>query len=368
MIIKCCMSCGGKPYTEDLDMCICPNCGDTLVVETIADKNVLRDRKKIEYTPVIQYKEEKTDDGDYKASVSSEVDFVFPGFEDYDAPINERDKFCFENTIISNDISQKSADIINSEMNNYPQRISTQGTLGVGNYGLYNNFSSYIDEEGYITGRVSRYSSTLGGEGNNRNNRNIFEKIIDALVYKQKFDDELHRFYLYIENNETNGYSDSVEIPVNIYGTIDRGMNINDNEMVSVSGKFNRNNIFMANEVRAVGMGHDSRIQFRPSIAGILYAILFIVGLILFLYSAFTCAGSFVDNMKSFMITWGIVCLVTFVLLFGLFGLFLRNFWLLFAIFFRGSSASGRLGGSLATIYVVITFLLTFMIQINFCR
>ena len=163
-----------------------------------------------------------------------------------------------------------------------------------------------------FTGKVSQYSCTGKEDGNYR--RLLITKIIDAVVYHQRFEDVLHRFNVRVENGkDAMGYSQYSDIPVNVHGTIASGMQITDNAEVEVEGKY-RNGVLMASKVSVVNNGFNSQIKFQRSVSAIIYGVLAVVAAIALIVFVANTDGNFFANLKSFLLTWLVMSVVTAVL------------------------------------------------------
>ena len=270
MVVKYCKNCVGKPYTSDLQLEKCPRCGRTLCIESIDDID-LEDRQQI----VIPNR-------------STDLDEI-------------------KDTSSANEIFDDSD--LDSASPKIP--IKKQRIPQVSVYQPYAEKHEYLPEE-VIHGRVAQYSSTGKEDGNYR--RLLITKIIDAVAYHQRIEDVLHRFNVRVENGkDAMGYSQYADIPVNVHGTIASGSQISDNAEVEVEGKY-RNGVLMASKVSVVNNGYHSQIKFQRSISAIVYGVLVAVAAIALVVFVANTDGSFFDNLKSFLLTWLVVSIVTAVL------------------------------------------------------
>ena len=252
MVVKYCENCGGKPYTLDLAMSVCPVCNSDLETE-IVDDSELTSR------PVINGSTNQVTDGYDYTDAQNGLDINRNGGQ---PAVQDNDS-----TVV---ISQPSTPVP-----------SVPGNL--------------------ISGRVSKYSSTGGEDGNYR--RLLPVKLFQAIVYKQRFEDVLHRFTVRVENHDAMGYVQYTDIPVNVHGTIAGGMQIMDDEEVEVHGKY-CNGILMADSVCVINNGYRSQVSFQRSIGGIALAITLAVLLIGACYVAATVGEDFLTNIATFFIGW----------------------------------------------------------------
>lgn len=211
MIIKYCPKCSMKPYTTDMSVTNCPFCNSNLMLEAVNSESDLIGRSQIN--------------------------------------INQN----------SNQESDSS-----SNDDNYGEVNSVSHNLTPSNHALTNVCEKSINE---IIGRVYGYSNTAEEAGKYK--RIFITKIIDALVYGQRTEDVLHRFYLRPEGNT----SSQNDVPVVIHGTISAGSGIMDNSLVRVRGKFH-NGAFYARKITVMNNGRESSVRPQVSLSKLFITIL----------------------------------------------------------------------------------------------
>lgn len=265
MVIKYCPFCVGKPYTDDLSRGICPNCGTELLTEMVSGSNGPEGRYRLSFS-------DNASAGNSNSTVSSLTD----------------------NSSVSSSVSGN-----------------------VSAFGGDGGFNVTPSGANSFTGKVVNYTCAQG-EKDRAIRRPFLKKLYQFIVYGQKSDDVLHRFFLYTGQSNNIGYSDSSNIPVNVYGSISDGMIIDNNEMLEIRGKFRRDKIFMAREAYIVNNGNPVKIRFRHSpkfIADLIWASIIII---LSIFTAITYDGTFVEGISSLAITWILMTLIFLILYFAL--------------------------------------------------
>ena len=165
-----------------------------------------------------------------------------------------------------------------------------------------------------IRGRISQYSSTGSEDGNYR--RLLVQRIYDAIVYKQRFENLLHRFTVRVEGGtDAFGNQEYFDVPVNVHGTIAGGMQLADNNEVEVTGTY-RGGTLMAREVTIIANGYRTPVQFQRAVGLIALSIAALVALIFGIYVAVDSSngGSIWPTIVDFLKTWGVVSLILLVL------------------------------------------------------
>lgn len=267
MLVKYCAKCDGSPYTEDLSVRVCPLCGNSLSVESADDRSLSLRAHLPESEPTDEL---DTWRDDLPRTVSEEPTSVVLVPED-----------------------EPAIDTSGGDSDYTP--IETRGTVA-------------------ISGKVSQYSSTGSEDGTYR--RLLPVKIFQAIVYKQRMEDVLHRFTVRVEQGvDALGYQKYTDIPVNVHGTIAGGLQIFDNTEVEVHGRF-YNNILMAERINIINNGYRSRVGFQRSVRAIAYGILAAVMAAFVLFVAISSNGSFVANLKEFCTIWLAMAAVLSVLYF----------------------------------------------------
>lgn len=272
MVIKYCPNCNGRPYTTNLQATSCPKCGSLLGIES-ADEIELGER--------IQF---------------------FVSEED----VNNEDAFS-NKPYYKNDDDD---DDLDSELSKrLPTKKSANQKPNIPINGIQKN--NFVPSN-CVRGKVAQYSSSGKEDGEYR--RLLPVKIYQAIVYRQRLEDVLHRFTVRVERNEdVLGYQDYTDIPVNVHGTIAGGLQIVDNNEVEVHGKF-RNGVLMADSIHVINNGHRSKVGFQRSVSAIICGILSAIMLAFVCFVAATSNGSFLSNIKEFCTVWLVFAVILTVL------------------------------------------------------
>lgn len=275
MVVKYCEHCQGRPYTTYLQVNTCPKCGKMLGIES-ADETELEGRREIFIPEKSSFRKDKYDEDttpnklkwrNEEESLDEEPSRTLPAEKK-------------ENTKVSV-ISEKSIS------------------------------NSFIPAE-CIRGRVAQYSSTGKEDGEYR--RLLPVKIYQAIVYRQRLEDVLHRFTVRVEQGEDAlGYQNYTDIPVNVHGTISGGLQIVDNAEVEVCGKY-KNGVLMADSIYVINNGYRSKVSFQHDAKTIMYGILSAIMFLFVSYIAASSDGSFFENMKEFCVIWIIFAAIITVL------------------------------------------------------
>lgn len=252
MIIKYCPKCTMRPYTTDMSVTNCPSCNSNLMIEAVNSENDLIGRPQLNISP--NFNQESDAGSNYDSY--GEVDSVTPVYP----PINS----------ISTDAGKKNE----------------------------------------IIGRVYGYSNSAEEAGKYK--RIFITKIIDALIYGQRTEDVLHRFYLRPEGDT----SIQNDVPVVIHGTLSAGSGITDNSLVKVRGKYH-NGAFYARKITVMNNGRESSVRPQVSLSKLFITILSLLFL-------FTGIGLFIFDRngvntgllyaKNFFIIFAVVYLVLYLL------------------------------------------------------
>ncbi|MBQ5823453.1 MAG: hypothetical protein IIW48_01455 [Clostridia bacterium] len=293
MIVKYCNNCPGRPYTEDLNALACPVCGAALQVESV-EKGDLFGRcmlpgEKNDFA----FGDFPTGAGSSGFDKSNQTDMQ-PKFDPWGSPSDESGnnsnlKPSFPDTVSPQLLTTKST--------------STQSTV---NNGIFLNQRT-------IRGKVSQYTSSGKEDGEYR--RFLPQKIYDAIVYRQRLEDVLHRFVVRVEHDEDElGYQQYNDIPVNIHGTISGGLQLVDNAEVEVHGKYRKNGVLMADEIHVISNGYESKVGFQRSVKAIVYGILSALMFFFVCFVAATSDGNFFASIKEFCTVWLITAAVLSVL------------------------------------------------------
>lgn len=299
MIIKYCPFCAGAPYTKKLDKTNCPICSSVLRAST-ADASDLLYRSELvfsddEYSDILPGEEEE--ERDYSD--------LLPGNED-----EERD---YSDLLPGNEDEK-----LNDEQASpapWGGGIPETTTSSMESIGSNDKAATAFSAgTSCLCGKVSQYSNTLQEGGKYK--RFIIIKLWHALVYRQRFEDILHRFTLRVpQGQDAYGNIMTTDVVVNAHGTIADGATISDNAEVEVIGKY-CGAVFMASEINVVQNGCKTPVKFQHSKTAILYGILAIVALLFLIYIGVSAPGGFFQNIGSFLKTWLITFIVVTVLYF----------------------------------------------------
>lgn len=276
MIIKYCEKCSGRPYTTNLQINNCPKCGSVLGIESVDDIEV-EDRTQL-YIP----KEEK-----HNEEISQHRSHY------------EKDNDDNANTDYSKKLPVKKSK---------RQELATPFAKFQSDNSQKDNYSP----DNCIRGKVAQYSSSGTEDGEYR--RFLPQKIYQAIVYRQRLEDVLHRFTVRVDRGEDSlGYQQYNDIPVNVHGTIAGGLQIIDNAEVQVSGKY-RDGVLMADEIYIINNGYKSKVSFQRSVRAIVYGVLSAIMFLFVCFVAATSDGNFFANIKEFCTVWFVITAILTVL------------------------------------------------------
>lgn len=272
MVVKYCEHCQGRPYTTDLQINTCPKCGKILGIES-ADEMELEGRRELLIPEKASFKEDE--------------------FDEETAP--NKLKWRNENESLDKE---------------HHRSLPTEKTK-VSVLHKKDTSDSFVPGE-CIRGKVAQYSSTGKEDGQYR--RLLPVKIYQAIVYRQRLEDVLHRFTIRVEQGEDAlGYQKYTDIPVNVHGTISGGLQIVDNAEVEVHGKY-RNGVLMADSIYVINNGYESKVGFQHSVKAITYGILSAIMLAFICFVAASTNGNFIANIKEFCTVWFVIAAVLTVL------------------------------------------------------
>ena len=213
MRVKYCRRCSGEPFTIDTDMRTCPICGSPLFTKNVDSVEL----------------EGRLDLSSLTAGNTDQTD----------------------NRVVITEPKSRKTEVLSNRPERRMQAQNLQET------GMVRTFFGDV----IIRGQVHDYiNSDIEGQ---RFVRTPIEKVIDAVLFRQRTDDILHRFNVRLEGDqrldEEYGYS---SVPVNVYGTIGAGMGIQNGDRVEVVGRL-RNNVLLAKDVTVLTNGVGSRVRFR---------------------------------------------------------------------------------------------------------
>lgn len=273
MIVKYCNKCAGKPYTTNVDIMSCPICSSTLRIESVDDFS-------LDERPMLPDICEDNQNG-YKTQKHFEPTKTDEE-KNLHLPIKDR---------------KAKTEVVEQEKFSYKN-------------GGFDQKNFEPDE--CIRGRVAQYSSTGKEDGEYR--RLLPVKIYQAIVYRQRLEDVLHRFTVRVEQSEDAlGYQNYTDIPVNVHGTIAGGLQIVDNAEVEVHGKY-KNGVLMADSVYVINNGYESKVGFQHSVKAITYGILSAIMLAFICFVAASSNGNFIANIKEFCTVWFVIAAILTVL------------------------------------------------------
>ncbi|MCD8116530.1 MAG: hypothetical protein LUE21_05360 [Oscillospiraceae bacterium] len=303
MIVKFCPQCSGRPYTTDPFMTGCPICGSLLQTELVSD-DALRTRATLPASAPAFDDPFGTGGG---TDVWPPKTPEWPSFDNTEQKTSPMDTGSRpEPEIIP---PRGIADPPDSIFTDTPPR---------------EEYATAKNMDTVIRGRISEYSNTgREGDANYHYRRFWFQKLWDAIAYGQRTDDVLHRFQVRVES----GGGDYTNIPVNVHGIIAGGMQLTDNAVVEVSGRY-RNGVLMARHIDILNNGYKTTVRLQHSASSIFYVILLAVVAAMLIFVGVSDGGSFFDNIGYFLCTWlimaGLMLLVYAIFSFSRIGLFMR--------------------------------------------
>lgn len=266
MIVKYCSKCAGKPYTTDMGLEKCPRCGSTLGIKTVQEDE-LEDCEELFDTSMSHAQEDEHD---------LDLGYARGG------EIEEKQK------------NDSLIDVMPSKTRS--------------------NRSVVHSGDSVLRGKIAQYSSSGKEDGNYH--RLFLVKVIDAIIYHQRFEDVLHRFKVRVSGpSDVFGNTEYKDVWVNAHGTLSGGVQIADYSDVEVYGKY-KNGVFMARRINVIDDGFTTPINFQHSAKAILYGILAIFAAIFLIYIGISSDGGFFENIGSFLKTWMISALIVTVLYF----------------------------------------------------
>ncbi len=264
MIIKYCNKCSGKPYTTDIELNVCPVCGSVLDVESVSEDE-LECRESL--------------------AVPTRSNSAPYDFENIPEDVNHNDGY----------------DDNAESQSGHPSGVRYTGSKSFANKNVTT-----------VRGRISQYSSTGNEDGNYR--RLFFIRWYQAIVYRQRLEDVLHRFTVRVDDSGDGlGYQGYRDVPVNVHGTISGGLQLADNMEVEVSGKYDKG-VLMASSINVVNNGCKSKVTFQRSIKAITYGILFGILLIFLCVLGANSTQGFWQGIGSFLKTWAVFAAILSVL------------------------------------------------------
>ena len=276
MLIKYCTQCKGNRYTRNLDTERCPYCNTALGIKSVDESELL----------------------DYEE---------FFGSDNNNEPANDEPSYAESNVDLPIVPYKDNGIIPAGDSATECARFSVSSQSG----------SMKRKGNSYIRGRVMQYSNTQQENSNYR--RYLHQKIYDAIVYRQRMEDVLHRFHVRIDQGpDAFGSTSYDDVPVNVHGTIAGGTTIATNEEVEVEGQY-RNGVLMASKINVINNGCSSEIKFQRSVRTIVYGILAVVAVIAMIVFVAQNGGGFFANIKSFLLTWLAFAVAAAVLYFVIF-------------------------------------------------
>lgn len=301
MLVKYCSKCAGRPYTENCSMTNCPTCNGVLSCEMV-DVSSLNGR------PTLSVPQKNNLFGNNSSAGTEKQN-----------PGSSGNNFFTPNTTILPPESTTVNTQTNNSANNIAQS-SVYGNTGIQTKNNSNSGSktygdrSVLQSGNVVSGKVSQYSSTGKEDGNYR--RLFVQKLMDAILYKQRFEDILHRFKVRVKSSpDAFGNCQYIDVQVNAHGTISGGAQITDNSEVEVFGKY-RNGVLMARKINIINNGYRTPVNFQHSAKAIFYGILAIVAAFFMIYIGLSSDGGFFQNIGSFLKTWLITSVIVTVLYF----------------------------------------------------
>lgn len=313
MVVKYCPKCEGKPYTKDFNVTVCSICGSALLSE-ISSEEDLCGRREMSFFDGSSFDGPSAEGFGYEEGPSDFSDGSFKdgepnpfGFGDLE-PTNDFDEKDNNNDELPSEYHASGIDR-NKESETLPSLLHGRGTATSGEvHANAKNIGTVI------RGKVTNYTNSQ--KENSGYRRFFIKKILDAIMYKQRFDDTLHSFTVRVNNgNDTFGHQIYADIPVNIHGIVSGGMQLVDNIEVEITGKY-CNGILIASSISVLNNGYKSPVKFQHSVKAILYGILTLFALAFLVFIGVSSGGGFFQNIGSFLKTWLIASVIVTVLYF----------------------------------------------------
>lgn len=324
MLIKYCPKCKGKPYTTDYTIDNCVYCGSALLSE-LTNNDDLLGRSEMSNSGDDSFGFKDSGFGFDEDSNDNENN-SFGGFNSSDFGVDDSDVNHFGFGEPESDVSidiNTSTTILPSDNYKSPVENNRSTVLPVplfqGNKDSCNSHSTetYANAKNVgtvIRGKITNYTNSQ--KENSGYKRIVFVKLLQAIVYKQRFDDILHSFTVRV-NNGTNAFGNQnyADIPVNIHGIVSGGIQLVDNLDVEIYGKYH-NGILMASSIYVLNNGYKSPVKLQHSAKAIAYGILALIATAFLIYIGVFSHGNFFQNIGSFLKTWLVSSIIVLVLYF----------------------------------------------------
>lgn len=282
MIIRYCPYCDGYPYTTNMSIGTCPHCGSPLSQEFVGEDDLFG-RPSFDDQAKPWFGDGPFDDGG-----------------DYDWPPKDPDETA-ENTYGQDPTQRWGEDtsIPPTAIIQTPDGESSKDNyLGPHVHNRRKRASSY-ERSGIVRGRVANYSNTENEPGTYR--RFFVQRLWDAIVYGQRFEDVLHRFTVRVDSDPIVG--SYVDVPVNLHGTIAGGMQITNNAEVEVYGRY-KNGVLMAQRIDVINAGARTTINVQHNVGAMLTVFGVAAICCLFAYGMYSSGGALLANLGSFLSIW----------------------------------------------------------------
>lgn len=272
MLIRYCPRCAGRPFTQALGLINCPVCGSPLEMENVTG-TAMAERAEL--------------DAVCGVSGSSDDSFFTPFFGAPD-PLDLTDPAPEPAGVVTVPPTSAHARSIN-------RRVETSiGTT--------------------IRGRMSQYSSSGREDGNYR--RLPGRRLYQAIRYGQRFEDLCHTFTVRVQGGTDElGNQEYFDVPVNVHGTIQGGVQLADNNEVEVTGSYCKG-VLMARKISVISNGYRTTVQFQRSVGLMVIAALALIAAIVGIYilADFSRGGAIWPSIVGFLKTWGTISAIIFVL------------------------------------------------------
>lgn len=332
MVINYCPVCVGSPYTRDLTVTRCPVCGSELAHEFVSDEGGLASRPTLAPTtdaapiqpsgtgPFDPFGTTSSPFGDNQNALTGGAGssgFSFGDFGDItkashpsmtveplaagttearpttplhrQPPTQQHTQAVPPATVTQRPAVQTTLQTIASQARREPSAEHSSPHVG-----------------STIRGRVANYSNSESEPGMYR--RLFFQRVGDALLYGQRFEDLIHRFTVRVSDDDFGG-GDYIDVPVNVHGTISGGIQLMDNAEVEVTGRF-RNGVLMARRIDVINGGLHTTVQFQRNVGAIVFG-LALVAIVAFLALGGLDFGAMaLGNLSGFLTNWAIVSLI----------------------------------------------------------
>ena len=290
VVINYCPNCEGHPYTTDSSVTTCPRCGARLLGEMVFDADLVG-RPTLGGARTLDAgrrdNEENVRSRTYGDTVTLPNDGTWDDEPTATAPVVGR-------PLTRSNTSDRPAEgtVTADPRHDVPAVPIAQATPV--------QAPAQPDPGTTIRGKVSNYSNSEVEAGLYR--RFFVQRLVDAVVYGQRFEDLVHRFTVRVRA-EGAPASTYVDVPVNVHGTISGGMQLTDNADVEVTGRY-KNGVLMARRIAVLNGNTRTYVRFQRAVMPMVVTAL-LAGIVAFLASGGLDLLAYIGGgIGSFLITW----------------------------------------------------------------